>query len=166
MNILGKRSDLPFSRKSHRKKERSTVSFTHVQNIICSQTQLESIAHEQTIICRQLFAGHVVGSWPMKRKKNLLRMIINYCNTFLLFYSLKPRSQAWILIYRNWSKRNVSMARFLLWNFFFLLSALTQILLFAKGGMSFLQERGLKAELLPWQLYNMPLIISVPSSLS
>ena len=52
------------------------VSFMHVQNIICSQTQLNSIAHEQTIICRQLFAGHVVGSQPMKRKKNLLRMII------------------------------------------------------------------------------------------
>ena len=52
------------------------VSFTHVQNIICSQTQLDSIAHEQTIICRQLFAGHVVGSRPMKRKKNLLQMII------------------------------------------------------------------------------------------
>ena len=77
MNILGKRSDLPFSRKSDRKKEKSTVSFTHVQNIICSQTQLDGIAHEQTIICRQLFAGHVVGSWPMKRKKNLLRMIMN-----------------------------------------------------------------------------------------
>ena len=76
MNILGKRSDLPFSRKSDRKKEKSTVSFTHVQNIICSQTQLDGIAHEQTIICRQLFAGHVVGSWPMKRKKNLLQMII------------------------------------------------------------------------------------------
>ena len=76
MNILGKRSDLPFSRKSDRKKEKSTVSFTHVQNIICSQTQLDGIAHEQTIICRQLFAGHVVGSRPMKRKKNLLRMII------------------------------------------------------------------------------------------
>ena len=69
MNILGKRSDLPFSRKSDRKKEKSTVSFTHVQNIICSQTQLDGIAHEQTIICRQLFAGHVVGSRPMKRKK-------------------------------------------------------------------------------------------------
>ena len=41
-----------------------------------SQTQLGDIAHEQTIICRQLFAGHVVGSWPMKRKKNLHRMII------------------------------------------------------------------------------------------
>ena len=57
-----------FSRKSYRK-EKSTVSFTHVQNIICSQTQLDGIAHEQTIICRQLFAGHVVGFWPMKRKK-------------------------------------------------------------------------------------------------
>ena len=76
MNILGKRSNLPFSRKSDRKKEKSTVSFTHEQNIICSQTQLDGIAHEQTIICRQLFAGHVVGSRQMKRKKNLLRMII------------------------------------------------------------------------------------------
>ena len=76
MNILGKRSDLPFSRKSNRKKEKSTVSFTHVQNIICSQTQLDGIAHEQTIICRQLFAGHVVGFQPMKRKKNLLRIMI------------------------------------------------------------------------------------------
>ena len=72
MNVLGKRSYLPFSRKSDRKKEKSTVSFTHVQNIICRKSQLDGIAHEQTIICRQLFAGHVVGSRPMKRKKNLL----------------------------------------------------------------------------------------------
>ena len=70
MYILGKQSDLPFSRKSDRKKEKSTVSFTHVQNIICSQTQLDSIVHEQTIICRQLFAGHVVGSWPVKEIKS------------------------------------------------------------------------------------------------
>ena len=35
MNILEKRSDLPFSRKSNRKKEKSTVCFTHEQNIIC-----------------------------------------------------------------------------------------------------------------------------------
>ena len=69
MNILGKRSDLPFSRKSDRKKEKSTVSFTHVQNIICSQTQLDDIAHEQTIICRQLFTGHVVGSRQMQERK-------------------------------------------------------------------------------------------------
>ena len=63
MNILGKRSDLPFSRKSDHKKEKSTVSFTYEQNIICSQTLsqtlLDGIAHEQTIICRQLFVGHV-----------------------------------------------------------------------------------------------------------
>ena len=76
MNILGKRSDLPFSRKSDRKKEKSTVSFVHVQNIIGSQAQLDCIAHEQTIICRQLFAGHVVGSRTTKRKKNFHRMII------------------------------------------------------------------------------------------
>ena len=83
MKILGKRSDLPFSRKSDRQKEKRKVSFTHMQNIICSQsdlqpntskTQLYGIAHKQTIICRQLFAGHVVGSRPMKRKKNLLRI--------------------------------------------------------------------------------------------
>ena len=77
MNIFGKRSNLPFSRKSDCKKEKSTASFTHEQNIICSQTLLDSIAHEQTINCRQLFAGHVVGSQPMERKKNLLQMIIN-----------------------------------------------------------------------------------------
>ena len=72
MNILGKRSDLPFSRKSDHKKEKSILSFTHVQNIICSQTQLDGIADEQIIICRQLFAGHMVCSRPIKKKKNLL----------------------------------------------------------------------------------------------
>ena len=80
MNILGKRSDLPFSRKSDRKKEKNTVSFTHVQNTICSQTQLDGIAHEQTIIYRQLFAGHVVGSRPMKRKSRWRRMRENNRN--------------------------------------------------------------------------------------
>ena len=83
MNILGKRSDLPFSRKTDCKKEKSMVSFTHEQNIICSQTLLDGIAHVQTIICRQLFAGHVVSSRPMKRKKNLFRMIINFDGMYL-----------------------------------------------------------------------------------
>ena len=50
---------------------------SHEQNIICSQTKLDDIAHEQTISCRQLIAGHVIGSWPMKRKKNLDQMITN-----------------------------------------------------------------------------------------
>ena len=54
----------------------SVVSFMHEQNSICSQKQLNDIAHEPTIICRQLFAGHVVGFRPMKRKKQLHRMII------------------------------------------------------------------------------------------
>ena len=52
------------------------VSFVHEQNSICSQKQLNDIAHEHTIICRQLFAGHVVGSRPMKRKIHLHRMIV------------------------------------------------------------------------------------------
>ena len=43
--------------------------------LICSQKQLNDIAHEHTIICRQLSAGHLVGSRPMKRKKHLHRMI-------------------------------------------------------------------------------------------
>ena len=37
---------------------------------------MDDIEHEQTIICRQLFAGHVVGFWLMKMKK-LHRMIIS-----------------------------------------------------------------------------------------
>ena len=75
---------LLFSRKSDRKKEKSVVSFTHEQNIICSQTQLDGVAHEQTIICRQLCAGHVVSSRPMKRKKNLLRIIITIVVIFIV----------------------------------------------------------------------------------
>ena len=39
-------------------------------------TKLDDIAHEQTIICRQLFAGHVVGFRPMKRKNKMHRMIM------------------------------------------------------------------------------------------
>ena len=77
MNILGKGSDVPFLQKSNRKKEKNMVSFTHEQNIICSQTQMDGIVHELTIICGQFFIGHMVGSRPMKRKKNLLRMIIH-----------------------------------------------------------------------------------------
>jgi len=61
------------------------VSFTHEQNIICSQIQLDDIALEQTVISRQLFAGHVVGFEPMKRKKNLHRMIINFVTKCIVF---------------------------------------------------------------------------------
>ena len=64
--------------------------------IIRSQTQLNGIAHEQTIICRQLFAGHVVGSQPRKRKKNLLQMITTFNShkySCLLYTSPSPRDQ-------------------------------------------------------------------------
>ena len=37
--FFGQRSDLPFSCKSDHKKEKSVVSFTHEQNITCTQTQ-------------------------------------------------------------------------------------------------------------------------------
>ena len=95
MNIFGKRSDLPFSRKSDRKKEKCVVSFTHEQNIICSQThsqtQFDDIAHQQTIICRQLFSGHLVGFRPMTRKNSLYRMIMSImCNTLSLSWVILP----------------------------------------------------------------------------
>ena len=51
MSIFGKQRDPPFSRRSDRKKEKSVVSFTYEQNIICSQTQLDDIAHEQIKKC-------------------------------------------------------------------------------------------------------------------
>ena len=51
------------------------LSFDHHVCFLMN-TQLENTAHEQLIICRQLFAGHVVDCRPMKRKKNLHRMIM------------------------------------------------------------------------------------------
>ena len=57
------------------------VSSTHERNIICDQTQLDAIAHEQTIICMQLFAGYVVGFRLMKRKKNCYRMTTHLSET-------------------------------------------------------------------------------------
>ena len=49
----------------------------HRENIICRQRKLDDVAHEQTIICRQLIAGHVIGSRLMRRKKNLDQIITN-----------------------------------------------------------------------------------------
>ena len=114
MNIFGKRSDLPFSRKSDRKKNKSVVSFTHEQNIICSQTQsqtqFDDIVHEQTIICRQLFAGHVVGFRPMTWRKNSLNRMIMWimCNTLSLSWVILPTKIKFlfflsvILVWRLW----------------------------------------------------------------
>ena len=43
--------------------------------LICSKTRLEGTTHEQTIICRQLFAGHVMDSRPIEREEKTHRMI-------------------------------------------------------------------------------------------
>ena len=43
--------------------------------LFAAKTDLDGIMHEQTIICRQLFAGHVVGSQPMKIGEKIHRMI-------------------------------------------------------------------------------------------
>ena len=51
------------------------VPITDEQNIICSKTRLDGTTHEQTIVCRQLFAGHVVDSRPMEREEKTHRMI-------------------------------------------------------------------------------------------
>ena len=73
MNIFGKQSNLHFHARAIAMRK---VWFRlHEQNIICSQTQFDDIAQKQTIICRQIFAGLVVGSQPRERKKNLHRMI-------------------------------------------------------------------------------------------
>ena len=50
---------------------------SHKENTICKQRKLDDTAHEQTIICRQLIAGHVIGSRLMRRKKNLDQIITN-----------------------------------------------------------------------------------------
>ena len=61
------------------------VSFLveHAQTFFAGerQTQLDDIAHKQTIICRQLFAGYVyvVGSRLMKKKE---KFASNYNNSF------------------------------------------------------------------------------------
>ena len=52
------------------------VPIAHEQNVICTKTRLDITTHEQTIICRQLFAGHVVGSRLMERKEKMHRMIM------------------------------------------------------------------------------------------
>ena len=75
-NIFGRWSDLPFSRKSNCKKEKSVVSFKHEQNSICRQNSWMTLG-----MSTPLFIGsYLQVMWwalgPMKRKKHLHRMII------------------------------------------------------------------------------------------
>ena len=73
-----------FTQERSQEGEKRAIIFTNEQNIICSQTWLDDIAHEKTIICRQLFAGQVVGSRPKKRKKHLHRMIVENISSYFI----------------------------------------------------------------------------------
>ena len=75
MNILGKRSDLSFSRKGDHNKEKSTVSFTHVQNIICSQTlhRRKMSTHALVKMTRDLFRAMSLAP-RQKYPRNVVEM--------------------------------------------------------------------------------------------
>ena len=93
MSRFRKRSDLSFSRKSNLKKEKSAVSSTPEQNVICSQFVGQHwVWADHYGICSQFFASHVVDSRPLKRKKNFHRII----------KSVMPGSLATTASFRQW----------------------------------------------------------------
>ena len=68
-------------------------------------TQLDDFAHEQTIIWRQSFAGQVIVSRPIKRKKNSLRMVIDFhvgLDTFLFIIAVLSNSLVLVALQRSW----------------------------------------------------------------
>ena len=94
INIFGKLSDLPFSRKSDHKKEKGTVSFMHEQ-IICSQTQLDGIAHEQTIFVGSYLQVRwwALGQW--KERKICFEWYLHY-------YSFRIFCCFWLAAISGW----------------------------------------------------------------
>jgi len=62
-----------FTQNWSQEREKQLVSFVHEQStsVICSQTLLDDIAHEQTIICRQLFAGDMHGGLSANEKEEI-----------------------------------------------------------------------------------------------
>ena len=68
---------------------------------------LNDTTHEQTIICRQLFAGHVVGSWQMERKKTMRRMIIY----IKLFFGRRTHLSSFYFISLEISNKQYPIAR-------------------------------------------------------
>ena len=72
----------------------NVVPVTHEQNIIWSKTFLDCTVHEQTIVCRQLFAGYLLGSRPMKRKKKMTER-----KRMFKKFHLCARSNLWRVFY-------------------------------------------------------------------
>ena len=50
-------------------KRSASSNYARAEYYLQSKTRLDGTMHEQTIICRQLFAGHVVSSRPMERNE-------------------------------------------------------------------------------------------------
>ena len=63
LTARGNDRDLPFHTKAT---TRAWFLLRMSRKLCAAKMDLDGITHEQTIICRQLFAGHVVGSQPMK----------------------------------------------------------------------------------------------------
>ena len=51
--------------------DKSSVSITHKQNMFAAKHR-DGIAHKQTVVFRQFFAGHVVGSREIKKNRNTM----------------------------------------------------------------------------------------------
>ena len=63
--------------------------FTHEQNVICIKTHLDGTTREQTIISRQFFADHVVGTRPMKKKKKFIKWQLSLSHIDIPIFSQK-----------------------------------------------------------------------------
>ena len=74
MNIFWKQSDLPFFTQERTQKGEKR-GFVYV----CKQTQLDDFAHEQTIICRQLFAGHGGGLSANEKEEQFAWKSYSFC---------------------------------------------------------------------------------------
>ena len=99
MNILGKRSDLPFSARVIARRRKAQFPLRMCRILFEAKHSWTVLRMSRPLLfCRQLFAGHMVGSWPTKRKKNLLWMIIQFiCKQFSFFCILVGFIRTYIL---------------------------------------------------------------------
>ena len=74
LTARGSDRDQAFHTSEH--KERAWLLLRMSRILFAAKTNLDGITHEQTTIGRQLFAGHVAGSQPMKMGGKNHRMII------------------------------------------------------------------------------------------
>ena len=63
-------------------KRSAIIYFTQERNVMCSQTQLDDIANEQTIICKQLFAGHEVEFSANEKEEKFANVLQTASSSF------------------------------------------------------------------------------------